>query len=48
LLRWGLINFLPKLALNINFPNLHLWRSWDYRYELLLLAWFCIFNFFYI
>jgi hypothetical protein len=38
LLRWGLANLFPKLALNLDFPNLHLLCSWDYRHASLYLA----------
>jgi hypothetical protein len=34
LLRWGLANFLLRLALNCNPPYLCHPRSWDYRHEL--------------
>jgi hypothetical protein len=37
-LRWGLTNFLPKLASNLNLPNYCLLSSWDYRHEPLYLA----------
>jgi hypothetical protein len=33
LLRWGLTNFQPGVALNHNPPNLSLPSSWDYRRE---------------
>jgi hypothetical protein len=32
-LRWGLTNFLPRLALNHNLPHLCLSSSWDYRHD---------------
>jgi hypothetical protein len=35
---WGLTNFLPRLALNHDPPNLYLLSSWDYRCEPLLPA----------
>jgi hypothetical protein len=34
LLRWGLPNVLPGLALKDDLPNLYLWSSSVYRYEL--------------
>jgi hypothetical protein len=37
-LRWGLMNFLPRLALNHNSPNLYLPCGWDYRHEPLYAA----------
>jgi hypothetical protein len=33
LLRWGLTNFLPRLALNLSPPYLCLPSIWDYRHE---------------
>jgi hypothetical protein len=31
--RWGLVNYLPRLALNHKPRDLYLLSSWDYRYE---------------
>jgi hypothetical protein len=31
--KWGLVNYLPWLALNLNLPDLCLLSSWDYRRE---------------
>jgi hypothetical protein len=36
--RWGLENYLPRLALNCDPPNFNLPSSWDYRWEPLCLA----------
>jgi hypothetical protein len=33
LLKWGLVNILPELALHCDTPNCHLSSSWDYRHE---------------
>jgi hypothetical protein len=43
-LRWGLPNFLPRLALNLYPPNLPFLSTWDYRCEPLLPA---SYNFFF-
>jgi hypothetical protein len=45
-MRWGLVNFLPKLALNYSLPDLFLPNSWDYRCELLCPASFHLFLYF--
>jgi hypothetical protein len=37
----GLANFLLRLALNLDPPNLCLLRNWDYRHELLYLPQIC-------
>jgi hypothetical protein len=31
--RWGLINYLPRLASKLDPPDLTLSSSWDYRHE---------------
>jgi hypothetical protein len=33
LLRWALANFLSRLALNCNPPNLYLLSTWNYKHE---------------
>jgi hypothetical protein len=38
LLRWGLENFFPRLALNLNPLNLDLLSIWNYSHELPHLA----------
>jgi hypothetical protein len=42
LLRRGLINFLPRLALNQDAPDFHLPSSWDYRHVSLCPTYFSL------
>jgi hypothetical protein len=42
LLRWGLANFLPRLDLNLDPPDLYLLNSQDYRCEPPCLALHCL------